>query len=342
MDNTFNNIEDSLRELNINEKKRLLTLLKQSLGFSNHIDDELINEIKESKFKDGFYCPHCNCKHIVRYGKNNNIQRYKCKECGKTFTEMSFSPLNRTRHADKWLLFIECMIEGYSLRKSAEIVDVTYVTLFYWRHKILSALKQISIEKFEGIVEMDETYLLYSEKGKKHIKGRKSRKRGGVSRYRGISHEQVCILVARDREKQTMSKVTCMGRIIKSQVDNTIGKYLDKENILCTDNWRAYKTYAQEKHMEHYRIKSNGKIHVIKGIYHIQNVNSYHQRFKKWLDRFNGVATKYLDNYLSWFRFLDCNGFENTQKNIRNMMINACIYKENETFESLRLSKFEI
>lgn len=50
MDNTFNNIEDSLRELNINEKKRLLTLLKQSLGFSNHIDDELINEIKESNF----------------------------------------------------------------------------------------------------------------------------------------------------------------------------------------------------------------------------------------------------------------------------------------------------
>jgi len=41
--------------------------------------------------------------------------------------------------------------------------------LFYWRHKILSALKQIPTEAFQDIVEMDETYFLYSEKGKRNI-----------------------------------------------------------------------------------------------------------------------------------------------------------------------------
>jgi hypothetical protein len=63
------------------------------------------------------------------------------------------------------------MIEGYSLRKCAEQLndEVTYVTLFYWRHKILAALKQIPTESFQGIVEMDETYFLYSEKGKRNI-----------------------------------------------------------------------------------------------------------------------------------------------------------------------------
>jgi transposase len=30
------------------------------------------------------------------------------------------TPLNKTRKLDKWLKFIECMIEGYSLRKSAK------------------------------------------------------------------------------------------------------------------------------------------------------------------------------------------------------------------------------
>ena len=64
--------------------------------------------------------------------------------------------------------FIECMIEGYSLRKSAELIGgISWVTLFYWRHKILSTLEQIPVDKFSGIVEMDETYFLYSEKGKK-------------------------------------------------------------------------------------------------------------------------------------------------------------------------------
>jgi hypothetical protein len=35
------------------------------------------------------------------------------------------------------------MIEGISLRKCAELMyeEVSYVTLFYWRHKILAALR---------------------------------------------------------------------------------------------------------------------------------------------------------------------------------------------------------
>jgi len=40
-----------------------------------------------------------------------------------------------------------------------------------------------------------------------------------------------------------------------------------------------------------------------RGGYHIQHVNSTHNRIKKWLDgRFWGVTTKYLQNYLNWFR----------------------------------------
>jgi hypothetical protein len=69
------------------------------------------------------------------------------------------------------------MLEGYSLRKSADLIgDIHYVTLFYWRHKVLFALKHMDFETFSGIVEMDETYFLYSEKGKRNLNGRKPRK----------------------------------------------------------------------------------------------------------------------------------------------------------------------
>jgi hypothetical protein len=65
------------------------------------------------------------------------------------------------------------MIEGFSLRKCAELLgdNVTHVTLFYWRHKLLSAIKQIPTESFNGIVEMDETYFLYFGKRKKQYNG---------------------------------------------------------------------------------------------------------------------------------------------------------------------------
>ena len=43
---------------------------------------------------------------------------------------------------------------------------------------------------------------------------------------------------------------------------------------------------------------------------HINNVNAYHGRLKQWLNRFNGVATKNLPNYLGWRRALEAWGHQ--------------------------------
>lgn len=76
---------------------------------------------------------------------------------------------------------------------------------------------------------MGETYFLYSEKGQRKIKGRKPRKRGVSAKKRGISNEQVCVLVARDREKMTFSQTLGMGQLTKEQLDKAIGHKLSKE-----------------------------------------------------------------------------------------------------------------
>lgn len=73
----------------------------------------------------------------------------------------------------------------------------------------------------------------------------------------------------------------------------------------------------KKKDIEHYRLKSDGKERVIKGIYHIQNVNSLHSRIKDWMRRFKGAATKYLNNYLSWFLFVDSKSNKATNGNIK-------------------------
>lgn len=44
------------------------------------------------------------------------------------------------------------------------------------------------------------------------------------------------------------------------------------------------------------------------GIFHVQNVNAYDTRLKGGIRRFNGVATRYLDSYLGWFRAIDRTG----------------------------------
>ena len=76
--------------------------------------------------------------------------------------------------------FIECMVKGLTLRKCAEKLGIALSTAFVWRHKVLAAMKRLDLPDFEGILETDETYFLYSEKGSRRIQGRKPRKRGGT------------------------------------------------------------------------------------------------------------------------------------------------------------------
>jgi hypothetical protein len=52
----------------------------------------------------------------------------------------------------------------------------------------------------------------------------------------------------------------------------------------------------------------------------VQNVNAYHSRFNKWLERFHGVATKYLPNYLGWRR-----AFEQCRQLAPETILNAAL-----------------
>lgn len=45
------------------------------------------------------------------------------------------------------------------------------------------------------------------------------------------------------------------------------------------------------------------------------------------------------NNYLTWFKFLDGQGYENTVTNLKDMLITSCSFKDNETYDSLRKAK---
>ncbi|AYV71017.1 hypothetical protein C2H98_05210 [Niallia circulans] len=231
----------------------------------------------------------------------------------------------RTKKADKWVNFIECMLKGLSLRKTAKIVGITHVTVFYWRHKVLSSLVKEGLDSFEGIVEVDETYFLESSKGRNIISRHKHRKRGGSATKRGISNEHVCVLVARDRNKTTLSRQVGSGRILTEQIDGILTPYLPSDTVLISDAHNSYKFYTTKNDIEHVVINGNKNEYVKKGIYNLNNINNYHSRLKKWINRFNGVSTKYLQLYLVWFQFLDNRRMENDLSKKKSMLIIASV-----------------
>lgn len=198
------------------------------------------------------------------------------------------------------------MVRGFSLRRCYDEVEISTRTAFLWRHKILFAISKIhKTDKVDGVVEADDTYFLESVKGKRGIDwlkiGRKARKRGGSAEKRGISDEQVCVICNLDSIGNILSDATGKSRPKQTDIERIFDGRLIANSLLCTDEHASYKAFARSQGIQIKQIPS-GKHKP--GVYHIQHVNSYHSHLKGGMIRFNGVATKYLNNYLSWSKWL--------------------------------------
>ncbi|WP_429023979.1 IS1595 family transposase, partial [Aeromonas allosaccharophila] len=69
--------------------------------------------------------------------------------------------------------------------------------------------------------------------------------------------------------------------------------------VLCSDGAGVYASFSKVHGVTH-QVVHNRQGERMVGAYHIQHVNGYHHRLKEWMERFHGVATHYLKNYLGW------------------------------------------
>ena len=151
-------------------------------------------------------CPHCHNKKIIRHGKTNNTQRYLCKCCCKTFVARTKTPLARLRLKDKWLDYFQCMLESKVLRTIASQLKINLKTSFRWRHRFLIVASKTNAESMEGIIEADETFFPYSQKGCRTLT-RKPRKRGGIKGQGRKNEDWVSVVTVRDRAKNTYEAI---------------------------------------------------------------------------------------------------------------------------------------
>ena len=258
-------------------------------------------ELVESAGRASRRCPHCAGSHIVRNGMADELQRYKCRTCGKSFNALTGTPLARLRHKGKWLGQTQAMADGLTVHRTAERLGVAPSTAFRWRHRFLAVPRELKPQALTGVVEIDETYVLESFKGRAVV-GRKARRRGGSAARRGLSREQIPVLVARDRAGTTTDAVLPDSR--KTSVVSVLKPLLPCDVVVCSDGGGAIGQAVKDLGLEHHPVVIASGIHAL-GAWHIQNVNAYHGRLKQWLRRFNGVATAYLENYLGWIRHME-------------------------------------
>lgn len=131
---------------------------------------------------------------------------------------------------------------------------------------------------------------------------RESHHRGKQTHVRGLSHEKVCVPCEVNRNSLSIAKITNLGRVSSDDLHRLYNGRIEEKSILCTDEMNSYIQFADKNNLELVQLKS-GKSK--KGIYHIRHINSYHSNLKKFMRRFNGVSTKYPNNYLIWNNILN-------------------------------------
>ena len=281
----YSQIRNSLNNLNYSQLKKV----KKQI---NQIENQKIVAKKIDKAKKIKYCSHCKSNKIVKWGRQSDLQRYKCNSCNKTFNSLTGTPLANLRKKSHWLEYAQCLINGKSIRKSAFHCAIDKTTSFRWRHRFLKNSNNIMINKLKGIIELDELIQNKSYKGAKNISSEILNKK-----------EKIFIVFARDRYGNTINSI--FEKLTPLNLAKIIGNKFEKDNLICTKQHELYFKFTNLENLRHGYIDIENGETVKKDIVHIKNVVNFYEELLNWMKRFRGVATKYLENYLSWYRGLE-------------------------------------
>ena len=161
-------------------------------------------------------------------------QRFKCRSGGVTFKALTGTPLARLRHRDKWIAQARAMDEGLRVRQAAARTEVHRTTAFRCRHRFQSLPRKAKAAE------------------------------------RGLSAEQVPILVPRNRAGQTTDHV--LEAANKRCVAEVVQPDFADDAVLCTDGSGMLSKVTSELGIEHHAVNRWRGEHT-RGAWQIQNEN---------------------------------------------------------------------
>ena len=292
--------------LSKSDKMRFMQMLGMPPQMTEIIDSSTMEEfLGKYRFHEGVCCPHCGLVDVKKNGKTKTgHQRFQCKGCGKSFTYATRTIFHGAKlPLDTYLRYVHCMMHGMTVRATAYECRISKNAAFFIRHKILDALQEMQTKvKLDGIVEADETFFRISFKGN-HSRSqffsmpREPHMRGERSKKRGISLEKVCVPCAVNRDGKSIAQIANLGRASVRSISSVFGGRISPDAVLCTDKHNAYVGFAEREGINLLQLKSTQRV---SGTLGIQHINGYHSQLKTFMERFHGVATKYLNNYLVW------------------------------------------
>ena len=221
----------------------------------------------------------------VRRGK------LRCKNCLYEF-KPRIGKISLTKY--QWKALLKWFLRCQSVNAVCEETGIS-------KYKVLRALTLVRDEMikdipdiFEGIVEVDETYLSGQKKNKRKRQLLKDRLEGRESRRGfGTTKQPVFGILARS------------GKVFARLVDDVeakdlipiIEKKIKKGTKICSDTWRAYTGLATKGYV--HRTVEHGEKEYVRGRNHINGLEGFFGYLKRQLSSRGGIRRERLNLYLA-------------------------------------------
>lgn len=242
-------------------------------------------------------CPYCGNEEFIKRGLTaNGVQRYSCP-CGQRFLPTTGTIFDGHKiSVSEWMEYCLNLFRYVSINADSWNNKNAFSTSQYWLKKLFLTLEnsQSSIV-LSGMVWLDETYYPV-------IASDIERKEDGT-KYRGLSHNQICIGVATDK-RNVLCFVEDTGKPSQRKSFQAFSDHIAPGSTLVHDKEAAHRKLVSELGLKSQEYSAKG----LKGMKDRDNplapVNSLHDSLKKFLNAHSGFNRSSLQDYLNLFAFV--------------------------------------
>ena len=270
-------------------------------------------------------CPKCGSREYANNGHTpDGKQRYLCLKCNTPYTILSSSIFHSTNKSfDTWVKYLTLMTFNVPLEMTEEICNISHPTAMLWRQKVFSAVDGYQEHLYlRDTVWIDETYLFDSS----------LLHEDGFKQKRGLSGNQICIVVAIDVHKNCLAVICGHGKPSGKRIYEALKDHILEGSTVIHDGERAHNTLIRKLKLISKPYKADTKDpEYLENMALINNMCSW---IKRYIYRFIGMRTVNLQSYLNWFVYLfrvkgNVDKWPKMERILRHLVLNDGQYKRN-------------
>lgn len=269
--------------------------------FSSNLSLSKIRRIFcQAKFRVRRHCIRCNSRSISVVSDG----RYLCRKCRYLFSIFTATPLSRSRlSVDQWYELLWWFAYEFTANKTAKETELPQRLVHRFFTKIRGAIHQYEeqqMEKFFGIVEVDETYIGPRFRNRSKKKRNFLKRIGVVKRGRGSKILQQPVFGMYQRDGKVYIKF--VSNVEKKTLQDIIRGRIELASDVYSDTWKSYGGLEQQGY-RHEMIDHGNEEYVRDEEIHINGIEGFWGYLKERLLKHHGVAKKNLIYYVKELEF---------------------------------------